>query len=136
MVYLIIMSHNYQCQQKQKLGFNYNACYIANDLDRYNMIVLNKIYQDNFIRLIQAKLFENDNIKRIFYFWNWRESRCDFKRLQIINFRGILFYFACICIAEYYAPVSCLNCWKHVWFSSYILTYFSRLMITNNFYAV
>ena len=128
MVYLIIMSHNYQCQQKQKLGYNYNACYIAKDLNCNTMIVLNRIPYD--------KVFENDNIKKIFYFWNCRESRCDFKRLQIINFHSILFYFACICIAEYYAPVSCLNCWKHVWFSSYILTYFSRLMITNNFYAV
>ena len=54
------MSHNYQCQQKQKLGFNYNACYIANDLDCNDMIVLNKIYQENFIRLtsyIQAKKY-------------------------------------------------------------------------------
>ena len=46
------MSHNYQCQQKQKLGFNYNACYIAKDLYCNNMIVLNRIQHDNFIRLV------------------------------------------------------------------------------------
>ena len=51
------MSHNYQRQQKQKLGYNYNACYIAKDLDCNNMIVSNKIYQENFIRLIQAKKY-------------------------------------------------------------------------------
>ena len=51
------MSHNYQCQQKQKLGFNYNACYIANDLDCNNMIVSNKIYPENFIRHPRKKKY-------------------------------------------------------------------------------
>ena len=52
---------------KVKFGYNYNACYIAKDLDCNNMIVLNKIHQENFIR-VKKKVFKNDNIQRIFYF--------------------------------------------------------------------
>ena len=49
---------------KVKFGYNYNACYIAKDLDCNNMIVLKRIHHE----ISEKKVFENDKIKRILYF--------------------------------------------------------------------